>query len=123
MARKVGIDSLSSAIGAILRQYGEEVDEELRADLQYAGEFAANEVSRTSPKGSSGEYAGGWDYIFKAKGDQLTVIVGNSGRHATLPHLLEKGHMDRGGGWVGGQPHIDPAYVKTVELLDRRLHG
>lgn len=123
MARKVGVDSLSSALGQILRQYGEEVDERLRSELQHAGEFAAVEVSRTSPRGASGQYAGSWDYIFKAKGGQLTAIVGNSGKHTTLSHLLEKGHMDRGGGWVGGREHIAPAYEKTVEMLDRRLHG
>lgn len=123
MARKVGIDSLSSAIGQILRQYGEEVDESLRSDLQYAGEFAANRAREESPVGASGLYSTGWDYIFKVKNGQLTVIVGNSGKHATLSHLLEKGHMDRGGGWVGGKEHIETAYEDAVELLERMLHG
>lgn len=122
MARKTGVDSLASAIAYLLRQYGEEVDEKLRDDLQYAGEFATNRAREESPK-SSGEYSRGWDYRFRASKGKLVVEVGNAGKRAPLTHLLEKGHMDRGGGWVGGRKHIETAYDDAVALLERRMNG
>jgi len=120
---KVGVDSLDAAITKIMRQYGEEVSDKLKSDLQYAGEFAANEVSRNAQK-RTGVYQTAWDYRFKADKDRFVVKVGNSGKHATLSHLLEKGHMTRKGGrWVAGKAHIGPAYDKAVQLLERRLRS
>lgn len=122
MVRKTGVDSLASAIAYLLKQYGEEVDEKLRDDLQYAGEFATNRAREESPK-SSGLYSTGWDYMFKASRGKLVVEVGNAGKRAPLTHLLEKGHMDRSGGWVGGKKHIETAYDDAVKLLERRMNG
>lgn len=121
MARKTGADSLASAIAYIMREYGEEVDEALRSDLQYAGEFAANRARELSPK-ASGEYSTGWDYTFSGKKGELKVTVGNTTK-PSLTHLLEKGHMNRDGGWTGARRHIEPTYDAAVELLERRLHG
>ena len=123
MAEKVGVDSLEAAIARIERQYGEEVDARLRSDMQYIGEFTANEVTRNSAAfHDTGEYQRGWDYKYKASKDEIKVVVGNSGKHAPLTHLLEKGHMNRDGSWTGGRKHIEPAYDKAVEVLDRRLN-
>ena len=121
MASVYGIESLGSAVAKIVRDYGEEVDQRLQDDLQYAGEFAANRARELSPK-SSGKYARGWDYTFTAKKGELTVEVGNTTK-PSLTHLLEKGHMDRGGGWTGGIEHIEPTYDEAVALLERRMNG
>lgn len=119
--RKMGAESLGGAIATILRQYGEQVDEQLQKDMQYAGEFCANRCREMSPK-SSGDYSSGWDYRFKSSKGKLLVEVGNAGKRAPLTHLLEKGHMTRGGGgWVGARRHIDPAYQQTVSLIERMM--
>ena len=124
MARKVGADSLASAIGYLLRKYGEEVDDALKAELQYAGEYTANEVHAQAQAklGGTGKYAGGWDYAFTGRGGKFKVIVGNT-TQPSLTHLLEKGHMNRDGSWTAGRPHMEPAYNKAVELLERRLNA
>ena len=136
MARKTGAESLASAVGYLLRQYGEQVDEALKSDLQYAGEFAVNEVVRLSPKrsGTKGKktsenekgrktsYSKGWDYTFTSRGGELKVTVGNTTK-PSLTHLLEKGHMNRDGSWTSARKHIEPAYDAAVEFLERRLHG
>lgn len=121
VARAYGIESLGSAIAKIVKDYGEQVEEKLQDDLQYAGEFAANRARELSPK-QGGRYSQGWDYTFTAKKGMLTVEVGNTTK-PSLTHLLEKGHMDRGGGWTSAREHIEPTYDETVALLERRMHG
>ena len=121
MAKTYGIESLGTAVAKIVRDYGEEVEQKLQEDLQYAGEFAANRARELSPK-STGRYAQGWDYTFMAKKGMLTVEVGNTTK-PSLTHLLEKGHMDRGGGWTSAREHIEPTYNEAVELLERRMYG
>lgn len=126
MSKVVGVDSLAAAIAEILEEYGEQVDEQFRDDMQYAGEFATNRVRELSPsrtgKYRTGKYKTGWDYTFQANGGELSVEVGNTEK-PSLTHLLEKGHMDRGGGWTSAIVHIETAYEDAAELLDRRLHG
>ena len=126
MGTTCGVAGLSAAVARIKREYGEDVKQELQDDLIYAGEYCAGELARTSPSrpGRGGKkYRTGWDYRFKAKGGNLTVEVGNTTK-PSLTHLLEKGHMTRNhGGWVSAREHIEPAFEKTVEMLDRRLHG
>ena len=119
MAKTVGVDGIAAACASIFRQYGQEVDERLRSDLQYAGEFATNEVHRLSPS-ASGKYAGGWDYTFKARKGELTVVVGNTSK-PSLTHLLEKGHMNRDGSWNSAREHIEPAFEAAAEVIERRL--
>lgn len=122
-SRKVGVDSLSAALAKILREYGQEVDDKLKDELQYAGEFAANRTREiASQKLGGSKYASGWDYAFTGKGGKLKVEVGNT-TQPSLTHLLEKGHMNRDGSWTSGRSHIEPAYNAAVELLERRLHG
>ena len=121
MARVYGMESLGAAVAKIAREYGEDVEQSLQDDLQYAGEYAANRARENSPK-RSGDYAKGWDYSFKAKRGELTVEVGNTTK-PSLTHLLEKGHMDRGGGWTSGDGHIEKTYDEAVKLLERRIHG
>lgn len=122
MARTVGIDGIESAFAQIFEEYGREVDESLKSDLQYAGEFAANEASRLSPK-DSGEYGRGWDYGFEDDGlGGLSVIVHNSSK-PSLTHLLEKGHMQRDGGWTDAREHIEPTFERASKLLERRLRN
>lgn len=122
MARTVGIDSIESAFAAIFEEYERELDDSLRSDLQYAGEFTVNEVSRNSPK-RTGKYAPGWDYAFEADAyGGVSVIVHNTSK-PSLTHLLEKGHMNRDGGWTSAREHIGPAYERGAELLERRLRN
>lgn len=119
---KVGVDSLDAAIKYLMRQYGEEVNDQLKSDLQYVGELTANEVSRMSPR-RTGKYGPGWDYSFSARGGEFKVVVHNTSK-PSLTHLLEKGHMTRGGGhWVSGRKHIEPAYERGSNELEKRLRN
>ena len=122
MSRSCGADSIEAAFHAIFEEYERELDESLRSDLQYAGELTTNEVSRTAPK-DTGAYSQGWDYAFETDGyGGLSVIV-HAKKKSSLTHLLEKGHMDRAGGWVAAREHIAPAYERGAQVLERRLRN
>lgn len=127
MAVKCGPATLTRALARIKREYGDEVEKKIQEDLTYAGEYAAGELARTSPR-ESGIYAKGWDYRFLARKGVLTVQVGNITR-PTLSHLLEKGHaissesMLHRAGWSPPKKHIEPGFDATVEVLERRLYG
>ena len=121
MGEVCGVDGLARAVQRIKREYGVEVEEQLKEELIYAGEYCAGQAAKMSLKRTGG-YSHGWDFRFKAKRGELTVEVGNRTKYM-LAHLLEKGYMNWRGVWVGGREHIEPAFDDTVELLDRRLHG
>lgn len=143
MARTVGVDSIESAFAAIVEDYKRELDDSLRSDLQYVGEFTANEIHRSSPVGqgiyysrkkngeggytkvrrSGKHYNAGWDYAFETDGyGGLSVVVHNTTK-PSLTHLLEKGHMNVDGSWTSAREHIEPAYERGAELLERRLRN
>lgn len=119
---KTGAASLEAAVKRLLRDYVDEVDESLKRDLRHAGEVAAIEVSKGAKSrfGGTGKYASGWDYSFSARGGVLTAVVHNTSQ-PSLTHLLEKGHMNRDGGWTPGHEHIEPAYEKGRQVLERSL--
>lgn len=122
MARTIGVDSISAAFAQVFEEYGREVDESLRSDLQYAGEFGANEASRLSPK-DSGDYARGWDYSTEVDPYGGLSVVIHQTKKPSLTHLLEKGHMDRAGGWTDAREHIEPTFERASEVLERRLRN
>lgn len=79
-------------------------------------------TSATSLFGS-GKYADGWTW--KRQGD--ATVVYNAGKHASLSHLLENGHMvvDRSGRnhgfWQPPAQHISPPYMTWRETYLEQL--
>lgn len=108
----VSIDDLASEITKALQEYTNEVTEALEKEKEKAAKDAAKELRNTSPK-QTGEYAKGW----KAKRVGNAWVTYNS-KKPQLTHLLEHGHVKRGGGRVSGRPHIGPVEERAIKAYE-----
>lgn len=122
---KVAADKIDAAITKALKQYGDEVQENLDAITKIVAQGGAKELQNRSKQtfGGNGKYAKGW-----------TVSITNSritgGTTATihnktpgLPHLLENGHAKRNGGRVSGKAHIAPVEQELIEKFERDVRS
>ena len=111
MGRKVPVDRLTAEVEKILTEYGENVQQNLDEIVKQMSKKGAQTL-RSQSKGTfngTGAYAKGW--TSKAETGRLSAqgTIYNKDLPG-LPHLLEHGHANRGGGRTPGRVHI-----KTVE--------
>lgn len=123
MAKKVGIDGLSSAINKILRDYADGVDVDVTKVVQRTGQKAAKalrEESRAKFKTQHDyAYAKGWTAkMQKGRYDSVSIVHNKT---PGLPHLLEHGHALRGGGRVPGRAHIAPVEAAVIEQFESEV--
>ena len=109
------IGNLSKDIAEALKTYTAEVSEGLEKAKGEVAKDTAKWLRENSPK-NKGKYAKGWT----SKKDGKRYIVHNKD-HYQLTHLLEKGHAKRGGGRVGGQPHISTAEDRAISDYQKRV--
>lgn len=115
MASKVSIDGFADAIRNELEKYGDKVSQAMPEALKATANETRKILRSTSPKGSTGKYAKGWQYELqtsRAGGGSLKIYNARPG----LPHLLEHGHAVRNGTgrnsgkqFAAAQPHIEAA--------------
>ena len=111
MGRKVPVDRLTAEVEKILTEYWENVQQNLGEIVKQMSKKGAQTL-RSQSKGTfngTGAYAKGW--TSKAETGRLSAqgTIYNKDLPG-LPHLLEHGHANRGGGRTPGRVHI-----KTVE--------
>jgi hypothetical protein len=109
------IDGISEEIQRLLRSYSQGVIEQLETDKKEIATALKNHLRNESPK-ATGDYRKGW--AIKKSGKKY--IVHNKTDYQ-LTHLLEHGHIKRGGGdRVEPRVHIAPAEERYVgEFLER----
>ncbi|WP_407926433.1 HK97 gp10 family phage protein [Aquibacillus kalidii] len=112
------MNDISKEIARALSQYTDEVKEGLEEAKKETAKETVTNLRNNSPK-LTGDYAKGW----KTKKNGTAQVVHNKTDYQ-LTHLLENGHVKRGGGRVQAIPHIKPAeeeaidnYVKKVEKV------
>lgn len=119
MAKRTPIDKLTQEVDKILQEYGEDVQDNLNeivGDLTKHGAKTLRSQSR-STFGGSGKYASGWTTKFESDRLSTQGIIYNQSVPG-LPHLLEHGHANRGGGRTPGRVHIstvEQALIKEIE--------
>lgn len=93
----------------ILTDYTEEVAQEIEAAADGRAKEAVKTLKQTSPrsKESHPHYADGWAIKKQKSGGKLEITIYNR-RKPHLTHLLEYGHLKKGGTRVKGIPHIEP---------------
>ena len=111
----IDISDISAEIAkALTDEYADAQDRINIAAEEIATELAAN-LKADSPK-NTGKYSKGW----KVTRDGNTFITHNKTR-PTLTHLLENGHMTRGGRRVAGKSHIAPNEQKANAAFEEKV--
>ena len=116
---QVQINSFAKAIGDVLNQYGDKVDNVLDEVIQETAKDAKGKISAASPKGKTGRYSKGWRT--ENTGTRLSPGQTIYNTQPGLPHLLEFSHALRGGGRSVPQPHIGPVEENIPEIIEERL--
>ena len=114
---------MADAIIRELREYGQEVTENMKKEVQDAGTLCRKELRVSSPK-LTGSYAKGWrKKTAYEDSKEIRVQVYNATDYQ-LTHLLEHGHAlvsyGKVRGTVGAKPHIGPAEEKIEKQLLKR---
>lgn len=114
-------ENFGEMLSLLLREYEEEEALNMYWSAIKAGRVAEQTAKAESPH-REGIYAAGWTTTLERIPNGVKAVVHNNGKRASLVHLLEKGHMDRGHGhWVGGKIHVATAFEKGSEELERSL--
>ena len=110
-------EKFAEAIQKELDKYGEDVQKtvaQLRTSVGKAGLSTLRSASRSTFDGT-GKYASGW--TMTEEGDRLYARAVLHNRHPGLPHLLEYGHANRG----GGRTHIKPVEEEMIREFEKGI--
>lgn len=111
-------DDFSVAVGQILDNFTQDVQESVSAAVEQTGKKALKTVKARSPV-RTGRYKKGWRKQVEKTGlhKNQTVVTIYNAKYGPLVHLLERGHQKADGGRVEGIPHVQPAYEEAERLL------
>ncbi|NCC01250.1 MAG: HK97 gp10 family phage protein [Clostridia bacterium] len=120
MSDKCTIDNLAKTIMEGLQEYADVASEDVKAAVRKAGKNVKADIAANAPK-RTGAYSKSWTVkTQKETANSLEVVVHSKNRYQ-LAHLLEHGHVKRGGGRVAGIPHIAPAEEKAIKQLEEEI--
>lgn len=120
---KTTIEKLQSDIQKILDEYGEDVNlltEEVVKAVTKQGVKAVKNASKGS-FGGTGKYAAGWTSQVETGRFSAQGVIYN--KTPGLPHLLENGHANRGGGRTPGRTHIAPVEEELIKTFEKDLEA
>ncbi|NYV66179.1 HK97 gp10 family phage protein [Bacillus sp. Gen3] len=112
----VKVKDLSKEIARQLSLYTESVKEEVEVIKEDVTKEAVSLLKQKSPK-DTGSYAKSWARKKVGK----NIVIYNKTPNYRLTHLLENGHVKRGGGRVAARIHIRPVEEKIVDEYVSRV--
>ena len=121
MGKRVTIDNLGSEIRMIVEEYCEDVADGVDIATKKAAQLGARALNSASGAAFGGrKYRSSWTYkVQKRRLYTEAVIYSNM---PGLPHLLEYGHANRGGGRTPGRTHIAPVEQQLIETFEREVN-
>ena len=124
MAKRIQVDQLTPEVEKILKKYGDDVKEnvgKIVRDMTKKGAQALQGES-SGTFGGTGRYAGGWSSVFEdGRVSQQGTIYNKS--VPGLPHLLEHGHANRGGGRTPGRVHISKVEQQLIKDFESKVRS
>lgn len=122
MAKKVPMERMAATLTKILDEYGQNVNRDLKEINQRIAKEGAKTLRQdSSAKFGGGRYSKGWTTTFEENRYSFTSVIHN--KTPGLPHLLEKPHAKRGGGYTAGNPHIAPVEEKIGDAYERAVRN
>lgn len=123
MAKKLkGVDGLAAEIESILEEYKDKINDGVQDAVEAATKAGAKAVKQEAQSmfNGSGKYAKGWSS--RVEKDRLGAhgVIFNKSVPG-LPHLLEHGHANRGGGRTPGRVHIKPVEDKITKEFEKKV--
>lgn len=117
---KTTVDKLAAAVQKALRDYADDATITTKEVVQEVARKGAQAVRKASASAfGSGKYSRGWKATMEVTRLGATGVIHNT--TPGLPHLLENGHANRGGGRTPGRPHIAPVEEELVKDFPKEL--
>ena len=121
MARKVSADAFADAVQKIFNEYRENIEDGLNDVTKALAKRGAKEVkAKARATFGAGKYANGWTSQFDTGRFSAQGTIYN-GAVPGLPHLLENGHANRGGGRTPGRVHIKPVEEELIRQYENEV--
>lgn len=120
MSTRISIDNLEAAIRTELRNYTQEVQQEVIRAVEDTAREVRDIVADTSPR-RTGRYKRGWRVRLTASGNWIQATVHGIKPTYRLAHLLANGHAKRGGGRVPPAHDIGFAEAFGEQQLQNRI--
>lgn len=120
MGKRVTIDNLASEISKIVEEYCEDVADGVDIATRKTAQLGARALNSASGAKFGGKkYRSSWTQKTQKKrlGSEAVIYSNIPG----LPHLLEHGHANRGGGRTPGRTHIAPVEQQLIESYEREV--
>ena len=120
MAKKVPADNLRAACAKIFAEYGADVQADINDLVKSIAKKGVQAVkgNARSMFGGTGKYASGWTSQVETGRISAKLTIYNKDVPG-LPHLLENGHANRGGGRTPGRAHIKPVEEELVKQFEQ----
>ena len=120
MGRRISVDDLADAVMQSLTEYADLTSSDVKKAVRKAGNTVRKEIEAGAPQ-NTGAYAKSWSVkTTKENSSTLQVTVHSKNRYQ-IAHLLERGHVKRGGGRVAARPHIAFAEETAAEQLEKDI--
>ena len=128
MSKAIKPDDLQKEVMKYLKEYKEDIDDDVIETVDKVTKEARDELKQTSPrrKGTrENPYYKGWSVkLSKRKTGVYHKVIWNKTNYQ-LTHLVEFGHATRNGGRTRAIPHIRPVEekynVEFVDLLEKKI--
>lgn len=121
--KKLPADRLSAEIKKVLSEYGDGVASnisEVVKKVARSGAKALRAESKSKFPNGSGAYAKGWKSSLDTKKRTAQGTIYNADLPG-LPHLLEYGHANRGGGRTPGRVHIKTIEAEVIQSFEKEV--
>lgn len=124
MSRRINPDAVAAAISEILDEYGDSAADAIREVTPKVARKAAKQLRGKKTFAAdghpTGKYAGGWKVTTEQDHLSTSAIIHNE-KVPGLPHLLEFGHANRGGGRTPAYPHIAEVEQEAVKEFEDEI--